>query len=191
MPVQLHSDKDGEDGKVKYVLTGEGAGTIFVINENSGDLHATRRLDREEKASYTLSAKAVDKVTGQDLEGPSTFIIKIHDINDNEPKFTQDPYVASVQEMADVGKALASHIKECHIVVDIYIYTAPDICLAFSLSVCCFSICLYFCLYGYLSIFQCVCIYISDPISVCLFLSLSLIFLLFVSISTRLSIQIH
>ncbi|KAK3559712.1 hypothetical protein QTP86_017701 [Hemibagrus guttatus] len=100
---KLHSDKDREDGKVKYVLTGEGAGTIFVINENSGDLHATRRLDREEKASYTLSAKAVDKATGRDLEGPSTFIIKIHDINDNEPKFTKDPYIATVQEMADVG----------------------------------------------------------------------------------------
>ncbi|XP_058261430.1 cadherin-10-like isoform X4 [Hemibagrus wyckioides] len=100
---KLHSDKDREDGKVKYVLTGEGAGTIFVINENSGDLHATRRLDREEKASYTLSAKAVDKATGRDLEGPSTFTIKIHDINDNEPKFTRDPYIAAVQEMADVG----------------------------------------------------------------------------------------
>ncbi|KAF5890566.1 cadherin-6-like, partial [Clarias magur] len=100
---KLHSDKDREDGTVKYVLSGEGAGSIFVINENSGDLHATRRLDREEKASYTLSAKAVDKASGRDLEGPSTFTIKIHDINDNEPKFTQDPYIASVQEMADVG----------------------------------------------------------------------------------------
>lgn len=112
MSLQLHSDKDREDGKVKYVLTGEGAGTIFVINENSGDLHATRRLDREEKASYTLSAKAVDKVTGRDLEGPSTFTIKIHDINDNEPKFTRDFYIAAVQEMADVGEASANHGTE-------------------------------------------------------------------------------
>ncbi|KAI4900610.1 hypothetical protein NFI96_005212 [Prochilodus magdalenae] len=101
---KLHSDKDREDGTVRYVLTGEGAGTIFVIDENSGDLHATRRLDREEKASYTLSAKAVDKQTGRDLEGPSQFTIKIHDINDNEPKFTKDPYIAFVQEMADVGE---------------------------------------------------------------------------------------
>ncbi|KAI5102883.1 cadherin-6 precursor, partial [Silurus meridionalis] len=112
---KLHSDKDREDGKVKYVLSGEGAGTIFVINENSGDLHATRRLDREEKASYTLSAKAVDKATGRDLEGLSTFIIKIHDINDNEPKFTRDPYMASVQEMADVASFFHYDLLNEHI----------------------------------------------------------------------------
>lgn len=112
MSVQLHSDKDREDGKVKYVLSGEGAGTIFVINENSGDLHATRRLNREEKASYTLNAKVVDKATGRDLEGPSTFTVKIHDINDNEPKFTQDPYIASVEEMADVGETSPNHVIE-------------------------------------------------------------------------------
>lgn len=105
---------------MKYVLSGEGAGTIFVINENSGDLHATRRLDREEKASYTLSAKAVDKATGRDLEGPSTFTIKIHDINDNEPKFTRDPYVASVQEMADIGEASTNNGTDN--VTKLYIY---------------------------------------------------------------------
>uniref|UniRef100_A0A671LPN4 Cadherin-10-like n=1 Tax=Sinocyclocheilus anshuiensis TaxID=1608454 RepID=A0A671LPN4_9TELE len=92
-----------EDGSVKYVLTGDGAGTVFEIDENSGDIHATRRLDREEKALYTLSAKAVNKTSGQDLERASEFIIKIHDINDNEPKFAKDTYVASVSEMSNVG----------------------------------------------------------------------------------------
>ncbi|XP_016123443.1 cadherin-10-like [Sinocyclocheilus grahami] len=100
---KLHSDMDHEDGNVKYVLTGDGAGTVFEIDENSGDIHATRRLDREEKALYTLSAKAVNKTSGQDLERASEFIIKIHDINDNEPKFAKDTYVASVSEMSNVG----------------------------------------------------------------------------------------
>uniref|UniRef100_A0A673IF85 Cadherin 10 n=1 Tax=Sinocyclocheilus rhinocerous TaxID=307959 RepID=A0A673IF85_9TELE len=90
---KLHSDMDTEDGSVKYVLTGDGAGTVFEIDENSGDIHAIRRLDREEKALYTLSAKAVNKTSGQDLERASEFIIKIHDINDNEPKFAKDTYV--------------------------------------------------------------------------------------------------
>ncbi|XP_036374772.1 cadherin-10-like [Megalops cyprinoides] len=100
---KLHSDMDKEDGSVRYVLSGEGAGTLFVIDENSGDLHATKRLDREEKAYYSLRAQAVNKRTGQPLEPETEFIIKIHDINDNEPKFTKDVYTATVAEMSDVG----------------------------------------------------------------------------------------
>ncbi|XP_061522825.1 cadherin-6-like [Phycodurus eques] len=100
---KLHSDSDREDGSVLYVLTGEGAGTLFKIDEKSGDIHATKRLDREEKAYYMLHAKAVNRFTNEALEGESDFIIKIHDINDNEPRFTKDPYVARVPEMADIG----------------------------------------------------------------------------------------
>ncbi|XP_049605502.1 cadherin-6 [Syngnathus scovelli] len=100
---KLHSDSDREDGSVRYVLTGEGAGTLFRIDEDSGDIHATKRLDREEKAYYMLHAMAVDRFTNEALEGESDFIIKIHDINDNEPRFTKDPYVARVPEMADIG----------------------------------------------------------------------------------------
>ncbi|KAM6977296.1 cadherin-10-like [Aplochiton taeniatus] len=100
---KLHSDGDRGDGSVRYVLTGEGAGTLFKIDEKSGDIHATRRLDREEKGYYTLRAKAVNRLTNVALEGESEFIIKIHDINDNEPKFTQNPYTARVPEMSDIG----------------------------------------------------------------------------------------
>lgn len=101
---QLHSDSDRGDGSVRYVLTGDGAGTIFKIDEKSGDIHATKRLDREEKAYYILYAKAVNRFTNEALEGQSEFIIKIHDINDNEPKFTKNPYSARVPEMSDIGK---------------------------------------------------------------------------------------
>uniref|UniRef100_A0A8C6P079 Cadherin-10 n=1 Tax=Nothobranchius furzeri TaxID=105023 RepID=A0A8C6P079_NOTFU len=104
--LQLHSDGDRGDGSVRYVLTGEGAGTLFKIDEKSGDIHATKRLDREEKAYYILHAKAVNQFTNEALEGESEFIIKIHDINDNEPRFTKDPYMASVPEMSDVGTSV-------------------------------------------------------------------------------------
>lgn len=103
LSTQLHSDSDRGDGSVKYVLTGEGAGTLFKIDEKSGDIHATKRLDREEKAFYILHAKAVNRFTNEALEGESEFIIKIHDINDNEPRFTKDPYMARVPEMSDIG----------------------------------------------------------------------------------------
>ncbi|MGH0146163.1 UNVERIFIED_CONTAM: hypothetical protein FKN15_011566 [Acipenser sinensis] len=100
---KLHSDQDRGDGTLKYVLSGDGAGSLFLIDENSGDIHATKRLDREEKAYYTLRAQAVNKRTGRPVEPESQFVIKIHDINDNEPKFTKDMYIASVPEMSDVG----------------------------------------------------------------------------------------
>ncbi|XP_016329829.1 cadherin-6-like isoform X1 [Sinocyclocheilus anshuiensis] len=100
---KLHSDMDRGDGTVMYVLTGEGAGTIFVIDVNSGDLHATRSLDREEKPYYALRAQAVDKKTGHPLEPETEFIVKLHDINDNEPKFDKEVYTASVPERSHIG----------------------------------------------------------------------------------------
>lgn len=87
-----------------YVLTGEGAGTIFVIDANSGDLHATRSLDREEKPSYSLRAQAVNRKTGIPLEPETEFIVKLHDINDNEPKFDKEVYTAFVPEGSHIGK---------------------------------------------------------------------------------------
>ncbi|KAG9479407.1 cadherin-6-like [Eleutherodactylus coqui] len=100
---KLHSDQDGGDGSLKYILSGDGAGDVFVINENTGDIQATKRLDREEKSSYVLRAQAVNKKTGRPVEPESEFVIKIHDINDNEPKFTKDVYSATVPEMSEVG----------------------------------------------------------------------------------------
>lgn len=102
--LQLQSDQDHGNGLVKYVLSGEGAGTIFVIDENNGDLHATRRLDREEKAFYILKATVVNKRTGQKLEPETEFTVKLHDINDNEPQFSKDVYTGSVPERSDIGK---------------------------------------------------------------------------------------
>ncbi|XP_077310498.1 cadherin-8 [Lithobates pipiens] len=100
---RLHTDLDPGSSKIKYILSGEGAGTIFVINDNTGDIHAMKRLDREEKAEYTLTAQAVDRVTNKPLEPPSEFIIKVQDINDNAPEFLNGPYHATVPEMSLVG----------------------------------------------------------------------------------------
>uniref|UniRef100_A0A8C5MVS1 Cadherin 10 n=1 Tax=Leptobrachium leishanense TaxID=445787 RepID=A0A8C5MVS1_9ANUR len=100
---KLHSDQDKGDGNLKYILSGDGAGTLFVIDEKTGDIHATRRIDREEKAYYTLRAQAINRKTLRPVEPESEFVIKIHDINDNEPTFPEQIYTATVPEMSDVG----------------------------------------------------------------------------------------
>lgn len=95
---------DRGEGRIKYVLTGEGAGTVFVIDEKTGNIHVTKTLDREEKSQYTLLAQAVDRASNRPLEPPSEFIIKVQDINDNPPVFLQGPYHATVPEMSNVGE---------------------------------------------------------------------------------------
>lgn len=101
---QLHSDVDTGNGNIKYILSGEGAGTTFVIDDKTGNIHATKTLDREEQAQYTLTAQAVDRHTNKPLEPPSEFIVKVQDINDNPPEFLHGPYYARVPEMSNVGE---------------------------------------------------------------------------------------
>ncbi|XP_067425648.1 cadherin-10 isoform X4 [Emydura macquarii macquarii] len=104
--LKLHSDQDKGDGSLKYILSGDGAGTLFIIDEKTGDIHATRRIDREEKAFYTLRAQAINRRTLRPVEPESEFVIKIHDINDNEPTFPEEIYTASVPEMSVVGTSV-------------------------------------------------------------------------------------
>ncbi|XP_048886698.1 cadherin-11 [Brienomyrus brachyistius] len=103
---RLHSDVDSGDGTIKYILSGDGAGTIFVIDDKTGNIHATKTLDREEQAQYTLTAQAVARETNKPLEPPSEFIVKVQDINDNPPEFLHGPYYASVPEMSNVGTSV-------------------------------------------------------------------------------------
>ncbi|XP_024153205.1 cadherin-11 [Oryzias melastigma] len=103
---RLHSDVDSGDGNIKYILSGEGAGTIFVIDDRTGNIHATKTLDREEQAQYTLTAQAVARDTNKPLEPPSEFIVKVQDINDNPPEFLHGPYHARVPEMSNVGTSV-------------------------------------------------------------------------------------
>uniref|UniRef100_A0A6Q2ZHX1 Cadherin domain-containing protein n=1 Tax=Esox lucius TaxID=8010 RepID=A0A6Q2ZHX1_ESOLU len=103
---RLHSDVDAGDGSCRYILSGEGAGTIFVIDDKTGNIHATKTLDREEQAQYTLTAQAVDRDTNKPLEPPSEFIVKVQDINDNPPEFLHGPYYARVPEMSNVGTSV-------------------------------------------------------------------------------------
>uniref|UniRef100_A0A670IR56 Cadherin 11 n=1 Tax=Podarcis muralis TaxID=64176 RepID=A0A670IR56_PODMU len=104
--LKLHSDIDSGDGNIKYILSGEGAGIIFVIDDKSGNIHATKTLDREERAQYTLTAQAVDRNTNRPLEPPSEFIVKVQDINDNPPEFLHENYHANVPERSNVGTSV-------------------------------------------------------------------------------------
>ncbi|KAI4882654.1 hypothetical protein NFI96_014645 [Prochilodus magdalenae] len=105
----LHTDMDRGDGRTRYVLRGEGAGSVFVIDEKTGNIHVTKPLDREEKDEYRLIATATDSQTERALEPSSQFIIRVQDINDNPPVFEDGPYSATVPEMANIGPPQDHH----------------------------------------------------------------------------------
>ncbi|XP_067396207.1 cadherin-5 [Emydura macquarii macquarii] len=108
-PLPHHVGKITSDTRNKnavYVLQGEYANSIFRVKDNTGDIYAFERLDREKKSEYELTALFIDKTTNQTLEPPSTFIIKVFDVNDNVPVFVQKMFNGSVPEMSPVGTSV-------------------------------------------------------------------------------------
>ncbi|XP_055086073.1 cadherin-7-like [Periophthalmus magnuspinnatus] len=104
---QLKSDYDKGDFTIKYILSGEGAGEVFAIDEYTGEIRTVQKLDREEKAFYILQAEALNRLSEEPVEPQSEFIIKVQDINDNVPQFQNEPYVTSIPEMSPVGTTVA------------------------------------------------------------------------------------
>lgn len=85
---------------------GEGAGDIFTVNE-FGDVLVMKKLDREKISSYKLTAQIINTISGQELEEQSEFTIKVQDINDHTPEFSE-PYAGSVDERVRPGTSLTS-----------------------------------------------------------------------------------
>ncbi|MED6274307.1 Cadherin-18, partial [Characodon lateralis] len=104
---QVKSDSDRGEFNIQYILSGEGAGDVFEIDEYSGEIWTLKKLDREEKAFYVLQAQAINRRTNEPEEPQSEFIIKVQDINDNAPLFLNEPYLSSIPEMSPVGTAVA------------------------------------------------------------------------------------
>lgn len=74
------------------------------MDEYTGEIRTLKKLDREEKSFYVLQAQAINRRTNEPEEPESEFIIKVQDINDNMPRFQNEPYVSSIPEMSPVGK---------------------------------------------------------------------------------------
>jgi len=87
----------GANGDVTYSITGGNVGNKFSIDLHTGQL-SSRLLDREVKDRYFLIIAAQDRGTPSPRQGFCNITVTVDDENDNDPRFTQSRYTASLAE---------------------------------------------------------------------------------------------
>lgn len=79
-------DQAADQNAINYSLHGQGASSEFSINENTGEISANKRLDREKRSTWRFLVLATDE-SGEGLTGFADVIIDVRDVNDNAPLF--------------------------------------------------------------------------------------------------------
>ncbi|XP_078684144.1 protein dachsous-like [Branchiostoma floridae x Branchiostoma belcheri] len=98
-------DDFGDNGRLTYQIASGNQGGKFLLDPNTGLLAIERRLDRETESRYVLNVTATDH--GTPSRAASVRItIHVRDVNDNQPRFLQDTYQASVSENQDPGTSV-------------------------------------------------------------------------------------
>ncbi|XP_067905173.1 cadherin-5-like [Heterodontus francisci] len=92
-----------KDGETKYELRGEGVGTIFKVDPETGNIGVYRQLDREQKDRYKLEGLVIDIKTMKQVGRSTNFSIQVLDLNDNAPIFTKEAFNGTVPEMSGRG----------------------------------------------------------------------------------------
>lgn len=85
-------------------LTSDHLPGTFEIDRRTGSLVVARELDREIQEEYRLEVRALDtSATNNPQSSAVTVRIEIIDVNDNAPKWSQDPINIEVSEITSVG----------------------------------------------------------------------------------------
>ena len=90
---------DGRRQRVIYTFLRGNENGAFEINSNNGLIRVRdpEMIDYESHKSFALTVQG-QGLGLEDLNAYTTVIIKVKDVNDNVPKFTQEVYQARVQE---------------------------------------------------------------------------------------------
>ncbi|XP_006835190.1 PREDICTED: desmoglein-4 [Chrysochloris asiatica] len=92
--------------KITYRISGVGIDRppygVFTINPRTGEINITSVVDREITPIFLIYCRALNS-RGEDLESPLELRVKVMDINDNPPVFTQNVYTACIEENSDAN----------------------------------------------------------------------------------------
>ncbi|XP_006629223.2 protocadherin Fat 4 [Lepisosteus oculatus] len=94
---------EGPNALVTYTII-SGADDSFRIDPESGDLIATKRLDRERRSKYSLLVRADDGKQSSDMR----VNITVSDVNDHTPKFSRNVYSFDIAEDTTPGSIVAA-----------------------------------------------------------------------------------
>ncbi|XP_066575944.1 protocadherin Fat 4 [Amia ocellicauda] len=94
---------EGPNALVTYTII-SGADDSFRIDPESGDLIATKRLDREHRSKYSLLVRADDGKQSSDMR----VNITVSDVNDHTPKFSRNVYSFDIPEDTTPGSIVAA-----------------------------------------------------------------------------------
>ncbi|GFQ74088.1 fat-like cadherin-related tumor suppressor homolog [Trichonephila clavata] len=93
-------DPDGD--KVWYSIVGGNTDDAFMIQTHSGIVHVARHLDWEKKSNYNLNISITDGINIIYQQLP----IKVINVNDHNPVFAKELYVADISENTPVGSSI-------------------------------------------------------------------------------------
>lgn len=94
LSVTAVDDDIGNNAKVQYYITAGNKGAAFAISKDLGQIVVVSSLDRETQDYYQLIIRAQD---GRNA-GTAVVNILVKDVNDNNPKFSNNSYIAYVYE---------------------------------------------------------------------------------------------
>ncbi|XP_066404298.1 protocadherin-23 [Molothrus aeneus] len=95
----------GNNGALRYKITGGNVGEYFTLNNTSGKLLVTRSLDREDISNFTLVIECHD--LGSPLRSSTAQLhLAVLDENDHSPLFAKTQYQISVTEDLEEGSAI-------------------------------------------------------------------------------------
>lgn len=99
LTVAAVDDDIGNNALVNYYITAGNKGAAFAIDKDLGQIIVASSLDRETQDYYQLRIKALDG------RNSGTAVVNVHimDVNDNNPVFSNNAYVAKVYENQPTG----------------------------------------------------------------------------------------
>ncbi|XP_026684428.1 cadherin-87A-like, partial [Diaphorina citri] len=104
LKLSAHDNDEGINAELSYRIE-KGSNNDFNINNTTGVLYASSKLDYDKRDKYTLHVIAVDAGTPS-LTGSTTVNIAITNVNDKEPYFTPTTQRAEVLENVPVGTVI-------------------------------------------------------------------------------------